>query len=300
MMEPREALELARSLDAGGFEELLRRAIAFLEGGGPAGGRASRRGGLVAIERFPGSIVVVGDLHGDAESLGQLLSGPAGQAMVEGGVVVFLGDYVDRGPAQVEVLAAVLALMMERPGSVVALRGNHEPPPWLLPSPHDYPHSLASRFGQRGRELYDLSMELFQRLPHAAFSGNGLFMVHGGPPSEPRRLEDLERPERADLEDLLWSDPSPIRGSAPSPRGAGHLYGPDVSSRFLSDNGLSMIVRSHEPCEGYRVDHGGRVVTVFSRRGPPYMNSRIGYFRASASDPPGEPERHAAVLRGPT
>jgi hypothetical protein len=30
------------------------------------------------------------------------------------------------------------------------------------------------------------------------------------------------------------------------------------------------------------------------------MNSRIGYFRASASDPPGEPERHAAVLRGPT
>jgi hypothetical protein len=28
MMEPREALELARSLDAGGFEELLRRAIA--------------------------------------------------------------------------------------------------------------------------------------------------------------------------------------------------------------------------------------------------------------------------------
>lgn len=50
----------------------------------------------------------------------------------------------------------------------------------------------------------------------------------------------------------LWSDPdlSPsLPNPQPNPRGAGVLFGPDSTMSFLSDNGLDMVVRSHECVE---------------------------------------------------
>jgi hypothetical protein len=35
-------------------------------------------------------------------------------------------------------------------------------------------------------------------------------------------------------------------GRAPSRRGIACLFGPDVTKRFLDDNGLDLLVRSHE------------------------------------------------------
>jgi len=293
--DPLEIYKSVRGLGADEFEGILERAIELLGQEDGSCGQLQRRGGVVRITSSSGQLVVIGDIHGDYDAIGSILAGPA-PAALERGALVFLGDYVDRGPDQVEALAVVLSLKLEYPQSVVVLRGNHEPPPWLMPVPHDYPDVLASRFGDRSAALHGLSMDLFQRLPHAAVSGNGVFMVHGGPPSEPRRLDEIERPGREDLEDMLWGDPTPLPGSAPSPRGAGHLYGPDVTARFLSENGLSAIVRSHEPCDGYRIDHGGRVITVFSRRGPPYLNRAAGYFRADMSEPLGSPESHLFLL----
>jgi serine/threonine-protein phosphatase 5 len=46
--------------------------------------------------------------------------------------------------------------------------------------------------------------------------------------------------------DLLWSDPKDEAGKEGSLRGAGVLWGPDATERFLQDNGLSLIVRSHQ------------------------------------------------------
>ncbi len=43
------------------------------------------------------------------------------------------------------------------------------------------------------------------------------------------------------------------------------IAGPDVTRAFLDSNGLELIVRSHEVKEGgYEVEHGGRLITVFS------------------------------------
>ena len=46
--------------------------------------------------------------------------------------------------------------------------------------------------------------------------------------------------------ELLWSDPQPQEGRNPSKRGIGVQFGPDVTRRFLEDNGLELLVRSHE------------------------------------------------------
>ena len=46
--------------------------------------------------------------------------------------------------------------------------------------------------------------------------------------------------------ELLWSDPQPGAGRAPSKRGVGVAFGPDVTRAFLEQNGLDLLVRSHE------------------------------------------------------
>jgi serine/threonine-protein phosphatase 5 len=45
----------------------------------------------------------------------------------------------------------------------------------------------------------------------------------------------------------------------------GLSFGPDVTKRFLEQNNLEYVVRSHE-CKdgGYEVAHDGRCITVFS------------------------------------
>ena len=59
--------------------------------------------------------------------------------------------------------------------------------------------------------------------------------------------------------ELLWSDPQPEPGRAPSKRGVGIQFGPDVTENFLKRNGLELIIRSHEvKQEGYTSDHGGK------------------------------------------
>lgn len=73
---------------------------------------------------MPGRTFVVGDIHGDLDALRTLMSRLPTPAA--GDTVVFLGDYLDRGPHSAEVVAFVRALEAEAPFAVVCLRGNHE------------------------------------------------------------------------------------------------------------------------------------------------------------------------------
>mmetsp|Transcript_28624 Transcript_28624/g.20681 ORF Transcript_28624/g.20681 Transcript_28624/m.20681 type:complete len:92 (+) Transcript_28624:1266-1541(+) len=65
--------------------------------------------------------------------------------------------------------------------------------------------------------------------------------------------------------ELLWSDPTDMVGRHPSKRGVGVQFGPDIAEKFCEENGLDLVVRSHEvKPEGYEYQKGGRVLTVFS------------------------------------
>lgn len=66
----------------------------------------------------------IGDIHGDTAALFKLLSDFP--ALDENDTVVFLGDYIDRGPNSRGVVDYVRNMHTQTPAKVVALRGNHE------------------------------------------------------------------------------------------------------------------------------------------------------------------------------
>ena len=68
----------------------------------------------------------VGDIHGCHDLLTALLDGVRGHAAGRPYRLVFLGDYIDRGPDSAAVVATVRALQAQSPETVTCLMGNHE------------------------------------------------------------------------------------------------------------------------------------------------------------------------------
>ena len=94
---------------------------------------------------------------------------------------------------------------------------------------------------------------LFDFLPLSATIDNKIFCLHGGLSPKLKTLDhirDLNRlqeiPHSGPMCDLLWSDPEDLVGWAESARGAGYIFGNDVTKEFLRTNGLNQIVRAHQ------------------------------------------------------
>jgi len=71
-----------------------------------------------------GRTFAIGDIHGETEHLFKLLGSLP--LLDTEDTVLFIGDYVDRGPRSKELVEYVRRFGSENPAKVVALRGNHE------------------------------------------------------------------------------------------------------------------------------------------------------------------------------
>jgi len=69
-----------------------------------------------------GRLFAIGDIHGCPDELSAILNAIAPH---EGDTVVFVGDYVDRGPSARDVVELVSELK-KGPAEVITLKGNHE------------------------------------------------------------------------------------------------------------------------------------------------------------------------------
>jgi len=97
----------------------------------------------------------IGDIHGDVAALFRLLA--CFPMLDEGDTLVFVGDYLDRGPRSREVIAFLRDLPSILKARVVALRGNHEDawlrvidrgwPEFILPSGNGCLATLRSYTG---------------------------------------------------------------------------------------------------------------------------------------------------------
>jgi protein phosphatase len=236
-----------------------------------------------------GEATVVGDIHGDLETLAQILQDSRFAEKMqreEHAFLIFLGDYGDRGIYSPEVYYVVLRLKEAYPEHVVLMRGNHEGPEDILASPHDLPTHLHRKFGEEWPKAYEKLRQLFDQLYNAVLVKERYIMLHGGVPSQAKFREDLAYAHKKHLheihlEEILWSDPEEdISGTYPSPRGAGKLFGKDVTAEFLKIFNVKVLIRGHEPSEaGYKINHDGKILTLFSRKGEPYFNNQAAYLQ---------------------
>lgn len=281
-MQPEEVtgwVDEAVDASAEAFQDLLTEASQLLV----EEYRARNGSGLVRIAPpMVRSVAVIGDIHGDLESLVHILTQ---HEVLNADRLIFLGDYGDRGEASVEVYYVLLRLKLAagRAERVLLLRGNHEGPPDLHFRPHELPYFFTGKYGAPGMDLYRAVKALWEQLPYAVLMTGRYLMLHGGVPVGLASLDEIAyaheaHPETSVFRELLWNDPLDGQGWCDSFRGAGKLFGEDVTDAVLRLAGVKTVIRSHEPCDGVQVRQGGRILTLFSRTGAPYYNQRAAYL----------------------
>jgi len=221
---------------------------------------------LVAVETEGKELTVCGDVHGqyyDLLNIWEINGFPSEQ-----NPYIFNGDFVDRGSFSVEVIVALFAWKLCYPQHMHLARGNHETR--NMNKLYGFEGEVTKKYDE---PLYQLFCEAFCLLPLGHVINSSIFVVHGGLFSKDDvTLEDIQKvdrdrepPDEGLMTEMLWSDPQPGKGRSPSKRGVGVAFGQDVTEKFLKMNKLSMIIRSHEMKEeGFEVEHGGKLVTVFS------------------------------------
>lgn len=173
------------------------------------------------------------------------------------------------------------------------LRGNHESRAMNLR--YGFYHEIMLKYDI---EVMELFWKLFDRLPLGAIIESKVMVVHGGLFETKMVTVDAiqsinricEPPSSGIMHDILWADPQSSQGRAFNhDRGGGLLFGPDVTKEFLNLNDLDIIIRSHQVRdEGFSVEHGGRLITVFSA--PNYCDTMgnkgaIVQFKAPSKKP---------------
>jgi hypothetical protein len=130
-------------------------------------GESGRIGNLDYFRTFvklepSGEALVVGDLHGDLESLISILQNSGfTQKMTKrkDATLIFLGRLRRPRRALSRSLLHCLRLKLAFPEQVVLLRGNHEGPEDLMASPHDLPTQFQARFKENWTAAYSAVRE---------------------------------------------------------------------------------------------------------------------------------------------
>lgn len=168
----------------------------------------------------------IGDIHGDIEHLQRLLGRLP--SLDSRDTLVFLGDYVDRGPSSRGVLDLLIQLPSQVPARIVFLRGNHEDG-WLrvrdrgwpefvipadngcwdcmrsyngrpiagrMPEPADWATLMNGSFFSKEHTEWMKTLAVWYEDEHAIYVHAGLPLVDG---------KFLHPSEVKDPEPLLWS-----------------------------------------------------------------------------------------------
>ena len=178
------------------------------------------------------------------------------------------GDFVDRGYNSVETMTLLLLLKARFPHRITLLRGNHESR--QITQVYGFYDECQRKYGNANPWKY--CTELFDWCPLAALVDGNVLCVHGGLSPDVRTIDQMrmidrkmEIPHEGDFCDLMWSDPDDIDTWAVSPRGAGWLFGAQVTHEFNQINGLELICRAHQLVqEGYKYLFSDALVTVWS------------------------------------
>ena len=249
-------------------------------------------------------VTVCGDIHGQFYDLIELfrIGGDCPETNY-----LFMGDYVDRGYYSVETVSLLLALKVRYPNRIFLTRGNHETR--QVTQAYGFYDECMRKYDQNP-EIWKYFTDLFDFLPLTCVVENQIFCLHGGLSPSIDSLDGVkmtdrfqEVPHEGTMCDLLWSDPEERVGFGQSPRGAGYVFGSDVSDEFCQKNGLTMISRAHQcTATGYAWCHNQKVCTIFSAPNYCYRcaneaafmevdeNMKTSFYRFDPAPRRGEPQ----------
>ncbi len=225
----------------------------------------------IIIERSERKALFIGDLHGDwsaFEKISKFID------IYKDHLVIFLGDYVDRGENSVEVFNQVAYYKLSDPDRFILLRGNHESVP--INDYYGFKYELIKKFGQNdGNELYVLYNKVFSQLPVAiSINDRKLIGIHGGIPINTSSIEHFRKIDKGQIEisdpilmQALWNDPNDLIDEyEPSPRGPGiYLFGRKIFRRFMNNSNAEMMIRAHTYIQqGFRYFFNKKLLSLFS------------------------------------
>ena len=210
------------------------------------------------------------------------------QGDIEGFTYLFMGDYIDYGKYNVEVLCLLFALKLKYPDSIFLLRGHHEDR--FVNKALGFAEECIMKYNDNLNDVnsvFHRFNRLFEYLPLAVLVEDNILCVHGGIGSTLNSLaeiDSLERPiEIAHIPttlyekfviDLLLSDPVSydyeLKNQIDQERdflnsGYVNKFGIERLNKFLLENNLKFIIRSHENViDGFEKFADDKVVTIFS------------------------------------
>jgi len=184
-----------------------------------------------------GKAVFVGDTHGDIYATKYVIE----TYLTGDHIIIFLGDYVDRGEYSRENINYLLQLKVHNPEIIHLLMGNHEGFLFKEFRPADFWESLSHK--ERG--VYGSTLG---KLPYAVYSKNGVMGLHGALP-DVEDLKDFEKIETGDRywDQIVWGDFNESEGNY-----LGHYlgrpqYGRDYFEKIMARFGKNVLIRSHQP-----------------------------------------------------
>ncbi|MGB9698513.1 MAG: metallophosphoesterase family protein [Thermodesulfobacteriota bacterium] len=184
-----------------------------------------------------GKAVFVGDTHGDFEATQTIID----RYLKSPYLIVFLGDYVDRGVESERNINFLLQMKAEHPEQIYLLSGNHEGYMVQDFSPANFWEFLT----YEERRIYGT---IFSKLPFCAVTPKGIIALHGALPDLPN-LEAINNIKLGEeqWERIVWGDFVERRGEFLGNFWGRPLFGESYFDNLMNRYQMKILIRSHQP-----------------------------------------------------
>jgi len=183
-------------------------------------------------------VIFVGDTHGDLEASKIVID----NYLKPGCKIVFLGDYVDRGPFSRENLEFLLQIKAKNPNQIYLLQGNHEGYHILKFSPADFWESLV-------KNEYGRYCSVVEELPLTVVTNN-IIALHGALPHVKNLTEiDQIKLGSEQWQQVTWGDfvENPGGYLGIDPFTGRPQFGKDWFFELMKRFNKMVLVRAHQP-----------------------------------------------------
>jgi predicted MPP superfamily phosphohydrolase len=192
---------------------------------------------LIEIKKAK-KIIFVGDTHGDLEASKKVVS----NYLKKENIIVFLGDYVDRGHQSKENLDFLLETKSKNPKQIYLLQGNHESHHILKFYPADFWESLS-------KDEYKKYCSIVEKFPLTLITDD-IVALHGALP-DIKNLKEINQIEigSKQWQQICWGDflENPGKDLGINPFTGRPQFGDGWFRELMKRFNKKVLIRSHQP-----------------------------------------------------